>query len=299
MDDEKRDDTDKNESSDDESNSEAEEFISSIGSSSSSSSLKTIDDKCCGGDEMRQLITNDSHDIEAKQSFRSEAAIYDQEEKLKKTFAEIKKHTKEYFFKLLVIGEIGTGKTSFINRYVHKQFSTQYRATIGLDFALKVINWDKNTIIRLQLWDIAGQERFGSMTRVYYKEAVGAFVVFDVTRKQSLDHVIKWKSDLDAKVCLPDGEPIPSVLLANKCDLNKDEYATNASLMNQFCEKHQFSGWFYTSAKNNINIDECANFLISKVLEKHTLFLDSWHLNSDILNLSANVEEANRNRCRC
>lgn len=73
-----------------------------------------------------------------------------------------------------------------------------------------------NTIVRLQLWDIAGQERFGNMTRVYYKEAVGAFIVFDVTRSGTFDCVSKWKEDLDSKVQLPDGSPIPCILLANK-----------------------------------------------------------------------------------
>ncbi|KAL7291827.1 hypothetical protein TKK_0014608 [Trichogramma kaykai] len=62
---------------------------------------------------------------------------------------------KEYLFKILVIGELGTGKTSIIKRYVHQFFSQHYRATIGVDFALKVLNWDSQTIIRLQLWDIA------------------------------------------------------------------------------------------------------------------------------------------------
>lgn len=61
-----------------------------------------------------------------------------------------------------------------------------------------------------------GQERFGNMTRVYYKEAVGAFVVFDVTRVATFDAVLKWKQDLDSKVQLPDGSSIPCVLLANK-----------------------------------------------------------------------------------
>lgn len=87
---------------------------------------------------------------------------------------------------------------------------------IGVDFALKVIKYDEATTVRLQLWDIAGeldhsiqffffnfllgQERFGNMTRVYYKEAVGAFVVFDVTRVSTFDAVKKWKMDIDAKV---------------------------------------------------------------------------------------------------
>lgn len=61
-----------------------------------------------------------------------------------------------------------------------------------------------------------GQERFGNMTRVYYKEAVGAFIVFDVTRSATFDAVVKWKQDLDSKVQLPDSSPIPCILLANK-----------------------------------------------------------------------------------
>lgn len=64
---------------------------------------------------------------------------------------------REYLFKVLVIGELGVGKTSIIKRYVHQLFSQHYRATIGVDFALKVINWDSKTLIRLQLWDIAGR----------------------------------------------------------------------------------------------------------------------------------------------
>lgn len=62
---------------------------------------------------------------------------------------------KEHLYKVLVIGDLGVGKTSIIRRYVHQTYSTNYRATIGVDFALKVLNWDSETV-RLQLWDIAG-----------------------------------------------------------------------------------------------------------------------------------------------
>lgn len=64
---------------------------------------------------------------------------------------------KEHLYKVLVIGDLGVGKTSIIRRYVHQTFSSNYRATIGVDFALKVLNWDSETV-RLQLWDIAGEE---------------------------------------------------------------------------------------------------------------------------------------------
>ncbi|XP_061169027.1 ras-related protein Rab-32-like isoform X3 [Saccostrea cucullata] len=174
---------------------------------------------------------------------------------------------KEHLYKILVIGELGTGKTSIIKRYVHQFFSQHYRATIGVDFALKVLNWDADTIVRLQLWDIAGQERFGNMTRVYYKEAVGCFIVFDVTRASTFDAVVKWKSDLDSKVQLADGSPVPCVLLANKCDQAKEGLVNNSNQMDDFCKEKGFIGWFETSAKENINIDDSARFLVQRILE--------------------------------
>ncbi|XP_077525792.1 ras-related protein Rab-32-like isoform X2 [Haemaphysalis longicornis] len=173
---------------------------------------------------------------------------------------------REHLYKILVIGELGTGKTSIIKRYVHQFFSHHYRATIGVDFALKVLEWDANTLIRLQLWDIAGQERFGNMTRVYYKEAVGAFIVFDVTRSQTFEAVRKWKADLDSKVQQPEGTTIPCVLLGNKCDMSKEGIVNNPSAMNEFCKENNFAGWFLTSAKENLNIEEAARFLITQIL---------------------------------
>jgi Ras-related protein Rab-38 len=78
---------------------------------------------------------------------------------------------KEHLYKVLVIGDLGVGKTAVIRRYVHQTYSANYRATIGVDFALKVLNWDSETI-RLQLWDIAG----GEMICLGHAIAVGTFV---------------------------------------------------------------------------------------------------------------------------
>lgn len=95
----------------------------------------------------------------------------------------------------------------------------------------------------------AGQERFGNMTRVYYREAMGAFIVFDVTRPSTFEAVTKWKEDLDAKLSLSNGKHVAAVLLANKCDQGRDVLTNNGIKMEQFCQENGFVGWFETSAK--------------------------------------------------
>ncbi|KAK3588584.1 hypothetical protein CHS0354_001909 [Potamilus streckersoni] len=203
---------------------------------------------------------------------------------------------KEHLYKILVIGELGTGKTSIIKRYVHQFFSQHYRATIGVDFALKVLNWDADTIVRLQLWDIAGQERFGNMTRVYYKEAVGAFIVFDVTRASTFEAVTKWKNDLDSKVQLSDGSSVPCVLLANKCDQAKEGLVSSAAQMDEFCKEKSFIGWFETSAKENINIDESARFLVTKVLQNDRALKNDEEKDKDRIQLDGSGQNGTKSQ---
>lgn len=205
---------------------------------------------------------------------------------------------KNHLYKILVIGDLGTGKTSIIKRYVHSFFSQNYRATIGVDFALKVLNWDENTVIRLQLWDIAGQERMGNMTRVYYKEAVGAFIVFDVTRPATFDSVANWKSDLDSKVVLPDGSPIPCVLLANKCDQPKEGLVNYPNKMNEYCHQNGFTAWFETSAKIDKNIDEAAKALVEKILLMDSLINANTNKMGDQFTLT-NDKPQNKWSCNC
>jgi len=170
----------------------------------------------------------------------------------------------ECLYKILVVGDLGCGKTSIIHRYVSNVFSTKYRATIGVDFALKVINWDYRTNVRLQLWDIAGQERFGHMTRVYYKEAVGAIVVYDVTRPGTFEAVKKWKADLDENLSTPDHQ-LPVILLANKCDLM--DTPLDPERMTSYCKENGFLSWFETSAKEDKNITKAMKHLVAHILE--------------------------------
>jgi len=109
---------------------------------------------------------------------------------------------------------------------------------------------------------ILGQERFANLTRMYYKEARGAFVVFDVFREKTFEAVLKWKADIDSKVKLPNGKVIPVVLLANKCDL-MDKPVNLAD----FCKQYGFEKCFLTSAKEDIGINDASNCLIQTILE--------------------------------
>eukprot|EP01132_Coremiostelium_polycephalum_P004821 gene4821-6009_t len=173
---------------------------------------------------------------------------------------------KQHLYKILVIGDYAVGKTSLIKRYCTGTFSPNYKLTIGVDFSVKEVIWDSNTTVSLQLWDIAGHERFGTMTRVYYKYAIAAIIVFDLSRSSTFDAVTKWRDDINSKVVLGNQQPIPVLLIANKCDV-KEITKQDEEMLDNFVKDHNFIGWFATSAQSNTNIEESMRFLTEKVLE--------------------------------
>jgi Ras-related protein Rab-32 len=157
-----------------------------------------------------------------------------------------------------------------MRRYVEGKFTANYQLTIGCDFAVKTETVSRegqdDLRVNLQLWDVAGHERFGSTLKTYFRYAIGAVVVFDLQRDATLDATAKWRGqELNSKVVLQNGEPIPAILLANKCDVPGME--VDAARLDEFCREHNFAGWFATSAKENIGIDEAFQFLIEKILE--------------------------------
>jgi Ras-related protein Rab-32 len=81
-----------------------------------------------------------------------------------------------------------------------------HKPTIGVDFHFRKFDIS-GVSVALQLWDIAGQDRFGAMYRVYYKDAFGAVLVFDLSREETFTNVLKWKREIDSKVTLPNGKP--------------------------------------------------------------------------------------------
>ena len=98
--------------------------------------------------------------------------------------------------KLLVLGNSNAGKTQIINRFVSDRFDTEYKATIACDFSIKILNIDGNEI-RLQLWDLQGQDRVvGGINKLFCKGASGAIVVGDITDIESVENTINWKKQV-------------------------------------------------------------------------------------------------------
>ncbi|KAI9555575.1 hypothetical protein GHT06_018090 [Daphnia sinensis] len=209
----------------------------------------------------------------------------------------------EKLFKVIIIGDPGVGKTSFIRRYVQNAFRGDYKATIGVDFALKIVRWSENQTIKLQLWDIAGQERFTWMTRVYYKEAQGCIIMFDLTSRNSFKNAVKWKKDVDSKCFLEDGAPVPCMLLANKCDLQQRE--VDQWEIETLCREHGFIGWTETSAKDDLMVGDCMRFLI-EIMMKYNRFQTTDIFGPSLKLGKRTIEETNgivnqkaSSSCRC
>uniref|UniRef100_A0A7S1GDC3 Ras-related protein Rab n=1 Tax=Bicosoecida sp. CB-2014 TaxID=1486930 RepID=A0A7S1GDC3_9STRA len=172
---------------------------------------------------------------------------------------------KDCVLKVLVLGDPATGKTSFIKRYVTNSFSGQHKPTVGVDFHFRRFE-ESGTKVALQLWDIAGQDRFGAIYRVYYKDAFGALLVFDLSRPETFASVTKWKHEIDSKVQLPNGKPLPVLLVGNKCDIDSAAASVDKEQLDKFCEDNGFIGWFQTSALANINIEQAVRTLVRNIL---------------------------------
>eukprot|EP01080_Neovahlkampfia_damariscottae_P010121 gene10121-2540_t len=174
------------------------------------------------------------------------------------------KTVQNFLYKVIVVGDYAVGKTSLIQRYSFGEFTSNYKITIGVDFSLKKVRWNQKTNVSLQLWDVAGHERFGGMTRIYYQHAIAAVVCFDISRPSTLENVKKWIEDIRDKVELPNGKPIPMILLANKCDIPDVQIDENK--MDNFAKENGFFAWFPVSSKTNYNVNEAFKALISQIL---------------------------------
>ena len=168
--------------------------------------------------------------------------------------------------KIVLVGNVSTGKTSIIDRYVNKIFHKKKKATISPNFSYKLIQID-NINYRLQFWDIPGQDRSPSLTSVFCRDAHGFIFCCDCIIKNTRNDILNWKNNLENFI---DISNIPNIIMENKCDLLGDEskYEDDIDELNNFSKDNNFFGAFRTSALNGYNIDKAMNFLVNEIIKK-------------------------------
>ena len=155
----------------------------------------------------------------------------------------------DYLLKYIIIGDAAVGKSNLLLRFTQGDFKSEYQLTIGVEFGAKNLNIG-NKNFRLQIWDTAGQENYRSITRAYYKNSVCAILVYDISNRESFEHISNWIED-----CLAQSpKTVFMVLVGNKSDLNDTRKVTYEE-GKEMAEKSNLM-FFETSAKTGDNVDK-------------------------------------------
>lgn len=120
----------------------------------------------------------------------------------------------DYLFKIVLIGDSGVGKSNLLSRFTRNEFCLESKSTIGVEFATRSVQIDGKTV-KAQIWDTAGQERYRAITSAYYRGAVGALLVYDITNLDSFTAASKWLRELRDHA----DSNIVVLLAGNKSDL--------------------------------------------------------------------------------
>ncbi len=164
-------------------------------------------------------------------------------------------------YKILLLGDSTVGKTCFLLRYVDDSFLDLHMATIGLDYRLKTLILEEQKIVKVQLWDTAGQDKFRAITRNYYKGASGIILIFDVTNIKSYENIKKWINEIKEEI----SEKVAIVLIGNKID-NVQERKISKEQGDKLASEIGVK-FFETSAKTGEGINESVFFLVKKIFE--------------------------------
>ncbi|KAH1182457.1 hypothetical protein KIL84_010211 [Mauremys mutica] len=154
-----------------------------------------------------------------------------------------------YLFKYIIIGDTGVGKSCLLLQFTDKRFQPVHDLTIGVEFGARMINIDSKQI-KLQIWDTAGQESFRSITRSYYRGAAGALLVYDITRRETFNHLTSWLEDARQH----SSSNMVIMLIGNKSDLESRRDVQKAE-GEAFAREHGLV-FMETSAKTSTNVEE-------------------------------------------
>tara|TARA_Y100000389_G_C17470196_1_gene529719 strand:+ start:1407 stop:2084 length:678 start_codon:yes stop_codon:yes gene_type:complete len=169
-----------------------------------------------------------------------------------------------HLMKYIIIGDIACGKSCITKRFTSDIFTEQHDITIGVEFDTKTIKiGDK--IIKLQIWDTAGQETFRSITRSYYKSSNVCFILYDVTRRETFENITTWYEEL-----MKNSNTYPVVVLVgNKIDKRSDVSRSVTTEEGEALADKLDTLFLETSAKDDINIKDVFYVATKKYLEKN------------------------------
>jgi Ras-related protein Rab-2A len=169
----------------------------------------------------------------------------------------------DYILKFIIVGDTSVGKSNILSRFANNRFRKSHDMTIGVDFATKLISRN-NVVYKLQFWDTAGQEAFRSITKTFYRGAIGCLIVYDVTNRKSFESLSFWIGDLK-QYC---DQNTVIILVGNKVDLESErEISTDEG--KALAESNNLL-FFETSAATGFNIRACFDEAIDKISEKIT-----------------------------
>ena len=167
--------------------------------------------------------------------------------------------------KIIIVGDSGTGKTSFVNKYILNKFADTYQATIATQFSSKILEIDGITY-RLQFWDIAGQDRSVTTTNIFCKNTNGVVLCCEINDKNTLNNTIIWKNSIEQNI---DVTNVPMIIIQNKCDLLGSELEYNKGIeeLKEFTERNGIKNCFRTSAMTGFGIQESMEYLIQEIIK--------------------------------
>lgn len=154
-----------------------------------------------------------------------------------------------YIFKVSLIGDSSTGKTSILLRFIDDYFTEDTKSTIGVDFKLVSFELEPKIYAKMQIWDTCGSERFKSLTSSFIKTCSAFILIFDLTRKNTFHNIDHW-----IKIIKENTSPKFMILIGNKSDLI-NERNIDKEIILDYCEKNLFN-YMEISAKNNLNIEK-------------------------------------------
>ena len=177
----------------------------------------------------------------------------------------------ELNMKIMVLGDIGVGKTALIRRYVENEYIPDYKISVQLDFKQKQLKVGEDSL-NLQLWDVPGNERFGGMTGVFYKYSHGAILAFDLARRETFLSAAAWLTDyLTNMELVGDSETrLPVVLVGNKADVENITVASQE--YNAWVDDNNIIAFYETSARDNTNVDIAVKVLVDHILATDSFF---------------------------